>query len=171
MKIDFEDISYLMTGNERQVYAYKVLTDNLILENLVEFDPILVGTIPLAIDIEDSDLDVICCYHDAVSFLKTAIYCFEDNDEFEAQENSDRCIVRFSIDGFKVELFGQAVPTKEQKAYRHMLAEYKLLQYYGEDFRYKVIGLKNKGIKAELAFCMLLGLPGDPYEALLNYNF
>jgi hypothetical protein len=171
MKIDFEDISYLMMGNARQIHSYKLLTDNLILENLIEFDPILVGTIPLAIDIDSSDLDIICCYSDVTRFLKTVIYCFDSYEAFQVQNKSDRTVVTFSIDGVQIELFGQAVPTKEQHGYRHMLIEYRLLQLHGDDFRRKVIALKIAGVKTELAFCMLLGVPGDPYEGLLSYNF
>jgi len=57
--INFLDISYLQLGNERQKKAYQVLTDNEIIEKLAPYHPILVGTIPINIDIENSDLDII----------------------------------------------------------------------------------------------------------------
>lgn len=49
-----------------------------------------------------------------------------------------------------------------------MLAEYKILQERGEEFKQKIIELKKKGIKTELAFGMLLGLE-NPYEDLLKF--
>lgn len=54
----FADTAYLAAGNERQRSAYRVLTELGLLERLASFNPILVGTVPLGIDIPDSDLDV-----------------------------------------------------------------------------------------------------------------
>ena len=51
--INFRDLSYLKTGNLKQQAAFHVLTKHRILENLAEFDPILVGTIPINIDIKN----------------------------------------------------------------------------------------------------------------------
>jgi hypothetical protein len=56
--IDFSTIEYLKTGNPRQIRAYEVLIQNKIFFNLAEFDPVLAGTIPINIDIENSDLDI-----------------------------------------------------------------------------------------------------------------
>lgn len=50
--INFLDISYLQLGNERQQRAYQVLTHNKVLEKLAPYRPILVGTVPINIDIE-----------------------------------------------------------------------------------------------------------------------
>ena len=57
---DFTKIEYLKNGNQKQVLAYKILSEYKVLANIAEFDPILVGTIPINIDIENSDLDIIC---------------------------------------------------------------------------------------------------------------
>ena len=67
--INFLDISYLKSGNERQKKAYHVLTDNNILEKLAFYHPILVGTIPININIESSDLDIICEVYDNDEFI------------------------------------------------------------------------------------------------------
>lgn len=48
-----------------------------------------------------------------------------------------------------------------------MIAEYKILQAKGEEFKQKIIELKKQGIKTEPAFGMLLGLE-NPYEELLK---
>ncbi|RZK14203.1 MAG: DUF4269 domain-containing protein, partial [Pedobacter sp.] len=65
---NFLDISYLKNGNERQKKAYQILNENSILEKLNHFTPILVGTIPINIAIESSDLDIICDVNDEEEF-------------------------------------------------------------------------------------------------------
>lgn len=54
-------VKYLKNGNPRQQEVYNVMMELQLMEKLCEFDPILVGTIPIEIDLPDSDLDVICC--------------------------------------------------------------------------------------------------------------
>jgi hypothetical protein len=44
------------------------------------------------------------------------------------------------------------------------------LAQHGERFKNEVIKLKKQGIKTEPAFASLLGLPGDPYGALLKFE-
>ncbi len=58
--LNFKDITYLKEGTIRQKEAYKVLLELNIFELLKNFKPILLGTIPINIDIESSDLDIIC---------------------------------------------------------------------------------------------------------------
>ena len=78
-------------------------------------------------------------------------------------------LVRFQLEEFKVEIFGQNIPSKEQYAFRHMLIEHQILLQKGETFRQEIVKLKKKGLKTEPAFANILGLTGDPYKALLNY--
>jgi len=170
--INFENISYLKTGNDTQRNAYTVLTSYSILEKLKMFTPILVGTIPIDIHIESSDLDIICYYEDKSHFKQLIINNFNSFTNFKLWESETllptAIVVNFIIEGFEIEIFGQNIPTKQQNAYRHMLIEYKLIQEYGEGFRQKIINLKQKGYKTEPAFAMELGLNGDPFEALLK---
>lgn len=49
-----------------------------------------------------------------------------------------------------------------------MLIEHQILLEKGESFRQEIISLKKQGIKTEPAFAQLLGLSGDPYEAILR---
>src|SRR5689334_10748050 len=57
--MNWYDISYLLKGNERQKAAYHALKKLRIFEDLAEYSPVLVGTIPIGIDIESSDLDIL----------------------------------------------------------------------------------------------------------------
>lgn len=171
---DFSNIEYLKNGNQKQRNAFEVLTQHKILSNLAEFDPILVGTIPINIDIENSDLDIICYWKDKASFIEKIIFFFEKEAEFNIREvfinDRDSVVANFKIEDFEIEVFGQKIPTKDQNGYRHMLIENEILQSKGNDFRSEIIKLKQNGYKTEPAFAFLLGLKGDPYAELLEYK-
>jgi hypothetical protein len=168
--INFLDISYLRLGNERQQKAYQVVTDNRVLVKLTPYHPILVGTIPINIDIENSDLDIICEVSDKNEFIDKLNTLFGSEKNFTIHERPkfDAIKANLIIDGFEIEIFGQNIPTTQQNAYRHMLIEHKLLLAKGEKFRQDIIDLKNQGYKTEPAFAKLLGFEGNPYEELLK---
>lgn len=170
--MNFGDIEYLKDGNEKQIRMYELLNHYDILTSLSAFDPIVVGTIPIEVDIDSSDIDVICYCKDEKHITETFISYFQDNPGFKIARNQgpDRnaVIANFMLGEFEVEIFGQNIPTRQQLAYRHMLIEYKLLQEKGESFRRQIIELKRQGLKTEPAFAFLLDLDGDPYEALLR---
>ncbi|WP_338841150.1 DUF4269 domain-containing protein [Flavobacterium ginsenosidimutans] len=171
---DFKNISYLKTGNQKQKSAFELLTKNKILENLTNFDPILVGTIPINIDIENSDLDIICCFENKLDFTERIKELFEKESHFAIREivinNEESVVANFIIEGFEVEIFGQNIPTELQNGYKHMIIEDKILHSRDENFRLEVIKLKKSGIKTEPAFGLLLGLKGNVYEELLAYK-
>lgn len=171
---DFSNIEYLKNGNQKQRNAFKILTQHKILSNLAEFDPILVGTIPINIDIEKSDLDIICYWKNKANFIEKIMFFFEKEAEFNIREvfinDRDSVVANFKIEDFEIEVFGQNIPTKDQNGYRHMLIENEILQSKGNDFRSEIIKLKQNGYKTEPAFAFLLGLKGDPYTELLEYK-
>lgn len=169
--IDFTKIDYLKTGNERQRKAYEVLSGYRIFEKLQSCSPVLAGTIPIGIDIDESDLDVICEAKDKRGFERLLINCFSEFDiQVESFEiNGEKAVTgQLVLEGFLIEIFGQNKPAAEQNAYRHMMAEYRILQERGDDFKNRIIELKRQGIKTEPAFGILLGLE-NPYEDLLKF--
>lgn len=172
--IDFTNIAYLKTGNQKQKSAFEVLTKNMIFEKLADFDPILVGTIPINIDIANSDLDIICCWKNKSSFIEKIQELFGNENHYTIQENrinnQESIVVNFFIDDFEIEIFGQNIPTQEQNGYKHMLIEHQILDSKDENFRLEVIKLKENGIKTEPAFGLLLGLKGNVYEELLEFK-
>lgn len=174
MNIDFENIEYLKFGNAKQQLAYEALTKYEVLLKLKQFDPILVGTIPINIDIENSDLDIICYCRDIVEFKNIIKNNFNSCNNFEIREQNilehKAIIANFNLDNFEIEIFGQNIPTKQQNAYRHMVIEHSILIEHGEEFRQKIVELKQQGYKTEPAFGILLGLKEDPYMELLNYK-
>jgi len=168
--INFLDTAYLKSGNEKQIKAYRVLTENDIIEKLAKYNPFLVGTIPINIDIKNSDLDIICYVQDMKNFRNDLAHHFNQEKDFVISENAKLHSLKanFFIDEFEIEIFGQSIPTENQNAYRHMLIEYQILLKKGEGFRQQIIELKNQGYKTEPAFAKLLGLDGNPYEELLK---
>ncbi|MCF2443579.1 DUF4269 domain-containing protein [Dyadobacter sp. CY345] len=170
--VDFTSISYLGNGNLKQRTAYEILTKYGIMDILQDFDPIIVGTIPIGIDIDSSDLDIICFWQDQNVFRQTLIKYFGRLADFLIRDvcinNQSTTVANFRIGHLEFEIFGQNVPSKSQFGYRHMLVENRLLAEKGEDFRKEIIVLKQRGYKTEPAFAKVLGMEGDPYPELLK---
>lgn len=172
--IDFKDICYLKGGDYRQKSAYQTLIKYRVFEKLAAFNPILTGTIPINIDIPESDLDIICYWQNVTNFITELEKSFSKEQGFNLRQetiNGQKTVIAiFWIDDFEIEVFGQNIPTKHQNAYRHLLVEYQILKEKGETFRQKVVELKKQGNKTEPAFAKLLGLEGNPYISLLKYK-
>lgn len=172
MVIDFTLIAYLKSGNERQRQAYAALQALGLFEDLKAYAPLLAGTIPIGIDLPESDLDIICQCSDHAAFSSLVEQLYSDRAGFTIYTNdeADPCstVANFRIEGFEVEVFAQNVPSREQYAFRHMLIEHALLQAKGREFKEQIVQLKRAGLKTEPAFAKALGLEGDPYQALLK---
>lgn len=171
---NWKDIDYLRTGSPRQQLAYSALQNLNVLSTLREFDPVLVGTIPLEIAIASSDLDVLCAVApgQVADFRELLQRHYAHLPTFALAQKliaERECVVcRFQYQGFIVEVFGQDYPTEAQHGFRHMVIEDRVLQVGGETWRTAVRRLKEQGLKTEPAFAALLQLPGNPYEALLE---
>lgn len=172
---DFTELSYLASGSSMQQKAYRVLAEECVMEKLQQFSPILIGTFPLDIAIQSSDLDIACCVSDMGIFKERLFVSFGNNDQYmfgvKIIRGKTVGIANFKIAGMPVEIFGEDRPVIEQYGYRHMIAEFQLLQRYGISFKSDIRRLKSLGWKTEPAFGKLLGLNGDPYEELLKINF
>ncbi|MGZ9585315.1 DUF4269 domain-containing protein [Paenibacillus marinisediminis] len=168
----FRDLSYLKRGTDQQQDAYRVLTSYRILEPLIQVDPVLVGTVPLALNIPGSDLDIVCEVHDPDVFAEDVGSMYAGFDDYETEIGSTRGIpfvcIRFTCEGWPIEIFGQPVPVSQQNGYRHMVAEYRILQLIGPAGKERLLRHKLNGEKTEPAFAQYLQLSGDPYEAMLE---
>lgn len=169
---DFTSPEYLQSGTARQQQAYAVLAGERIFETLCPFDPVLVGTVPINIDLPASDLDIICCFTDQDVFINHITENFSAAHKFtltsSLRSGIPTVVAAFRLDTFPVEIFAQPVATTQQMGYRHMLIEHRILLKKGEAFRLQIIALKRNGYKTEPAFAHALGLAGDPYEAILQ---
>jgi hypothetical protein len=171
---DWKSMHYLRTGSPRQQRAYATLEASGLWALLHAFKPVLAGTVPLGIDISTSDLDVLCevpaVAQEAFGELLWAH--FGARPGFRLVR---RCIgghattvASFRYETEEIEVFGQALPTDQQHGWRHLQVERTVLAAGGHAWRTAVRALKQQGLKTEPAFAQLLGLPGNPYSALLT---
>ena len=141
------------------------------LEKLAQFEPMVIGTPPLDIDIETSDIDIACTNSDLDLFRLDVTARFGQQAGFsiaKVTKTVEEAIrASFQSQGWEIELFCQALPVREQHGVRHFLIEKRLLDIQ-PSLRSKVIELKRSGQKTEPAFATLLKLDGDPYEAMLE---
>jgi len=171
---DWFDLRYLLAGTARQQQAYAALHSLNLPAALLDFDPVLAGTIPLAIDVPGSDLDIICEVPAgaAPQFRQQLREHYGALPAFTLKESvingTDSVVCNFRHPDFELEIFGQARPVRQQNAYRHMVVEARVLAAGGVAWQQAVRRLKEQGIKTEPAFAQLLGLAGDPYVALLT---
>ncbi len=170
--MSYRNIAYLVRGTERQRAAYQVLQDLQVFDVLNDYDPVLVGTIPLDIDVEDSDLDIVCEARDLTRFEGEVAAAFGDESDFRVRRKLiggwPSVVAKFCHGGFPIEVFGQARPVAEQNAYRHMVVEGRLLEIGGEKARRAIRQLKRAGLKTEPAFAQYFNLEGDPFQVLLD---
>lgn len=171
---NFLDITYLKNGNELQQNVYHLLKTHRVLEILNEYQPIVVGTIPIEINIENSDIDIV---GEAIDFDKAESYLIEQFSTYtdfkinQQISNNKACLTcNFFIESFEIEIYLEHKKPTEQNAYRHMLIEAQVLEKFGKEFKNNIIQLKKNGYKTEPAFAKLLHLQGDPYAALLEYK-
>jgi len=172
MHPNWHDISYLQSGNQRQQAAFRVLQALDVFHHLRAFSPVLVGTIPLEIDVSASDLDIICEVHDFAGFAQHVQCLFHQQAGFCLKQRRVNgvasIVVAFHAAHYPLELFGQPQPVTRQHAYRHLLVEYRLLQLGGDAARQTIRRLKQAGLQTESAFADHFNLAGDPYDALLH---
>lgn len=165
---NWKDISYLKKGNVRQQKVYRILRETEILERLEDYSPIVVGTIPLGIDIPSSDLDIVCQFdQNKEDIEKTLVDYYGDFDHFKiTQMGPNAYAYNFWLDGCEIEVYASKVPTERSNSYRHLLIGSRLIALYGDSFKEKVIQLKKAGYRTERAFSKLLNLHGEIYETI-----
>lgn len=166
----FVTIAFLKEGTIRQRQAYRTLLDLAIFNVLAKYQPTLTGTIPIDLDVDGSDLDIICEAHDLDEFEREVMKAYGDFPGFEIHRIESMglpaSVTDFDTKCFPIQIFAQAVPVHRQQAYRHMIAEYRLLQLAGPDAKRSIRTLREQGLKTEPAFGQYFHLLGDPYERL-----
>lgn len=137
------------------------------MKTLEKFTPVLVGTLPLDLFTDSSDLDIICHCDDADQFID--VVRGKLNVKRIRLNDVESLIGTFDHNNFTFEIVAQPMPVRQQNAFRHMVAEWVLLSRNDLQFKEKILDLKKLGIKTEPAFAEVLGLNGNPYIELLKY--
>jgi Domain of unknown function (DUF4269) len=168
--------------NEHLTQTLKTLHSLGIFDTLAPFSPTLAGTIPLGVDVEGSDADIICFAADFQVFRNVVSEQFSEQKDFTMQEVDVKgtlsWIVSFSVwnagDGSTrnsplcIEIFAQAVPVWEQAAVRHYWIEQRLLWLGDDHDRKSIQNLKRQGMNTEPAFAHHFCLSGEPYSVLFQ---
>ncbi|MFQ3544596.1 DUF4269 domain-containing protein [Halobacillus rhizosphaerae] len=166
-------LAEMKRGNNKQKAAYLMLAELEIFSQMRSYHPVLCGTIPLGIDVENSDLDIIMEVTDLKEFEQQLRRHYGDQAGFTMKNKMirGREVVKanFIFQNFEVEIFGQHQPVHKQNAYLHMIIEFELLKETPA-LKNKVKDLKKRGYNTESAFCELLGLPGDPFVNLIAFG-
>src|SRR5438105_3907106 len=123
MHMKLLDPDFLSRGTERQRAAFAELSRLGIFARLAEFGPVLAGTVPIDVDIESSDLDIICSAVDLESFagLVRSFYGAEPGFALEHKLIRSRptVIARFRTAQFPVEIFAQNAAVLTQSSVLH----------------------------------------------------
>lgn len=167
MKKDWRNIAYLAKGNPKQRICYMILHKYKILERLEGYDPIIIGTIPIEIDIEGSDVDIACQPDNLLFFSLFVRKQFSHYSYFIERIMEDSYVAAFTLENIDFEIYGERTPVEKQNGYRHMIVEKRILDIAGKNFRNEIIKLKKKGYKTEPAFGKLLNME-NPYTELLS---
>ncbi|WP_216907384.1 DUF4269 domain-containing protein [Synechococcus sp. CCY 0621] len=142
-----------------------------LLANLCSFDPIVIGTLPLGIDVSSSDIDIACSCDDLDLFADFTTRQYESQDGFQVRhgifQDHASIVVQFKALGWDVDIFCQPIPTAKQWGVRHFRIEQRLLAL-SPSLKSTVTELKRSGLKTEPAFAKALGLSGEPYGAILG---
>ncbi len=167
---DWHDIAYLLGGNARQRAAHDLLARLGIFDSLAPHRPTLVGTIPIDVDLPESDLDIICEAASPDAFAEIVRAAYGDRPDFQQRfaehQGMRSAVARFTFEETPIEVFAQDRPISLQNAFRHMVVEARLLALAGPEANEAIRALKRSGLKTEPAFARYFAIPGDAYAAL-----
>lgn len=173
-------LDYLAHGNPRQRSAHALLTAG-VWDDLAAqcADMALVSTLAIGLDRPGSDLDILCQHPNPAAFAAMLeaqgwqaspkgynIWLLERTFSCLDQHNAD---CDQSETSWPLELYVTPAPIETLNGWRHLTLMAALLERFGDAFYREVLHLRlENGLKGEAAMCRLLGLAGDPYEALLT---
>ncbi|MCF5894115.1 DUF4269 domain-containing protein [Aeromonas veronii] len=175
-------LDYLAHGNPRQRSAHALLAAGVWDELATQCaDMALVSTLAIGLDRPSSDLDILCQHPDPAAFAATLeaqgwLACAK-GDNIWLLERTFSCLDQScAVSGchqsdarWPLELYVTPAPIETLNGWRHLTLMAALLQRFGDAFYQEVLRLRlEEGVKGEAAMCRLLGLAGDPYEALLT---
>jgi len=150
------------------------LTRSCALPLLRAHDPLIAGTLPLGLAVDTSPVEVLFRADDRAEAERFLRLTFGDLPGFEVcrmdRAGVPSLVARFVFSDVPFELCAQPVDAVRQTAFRHFQVEALLLKVHGAAFRARVSEQRRSGMSTESAFAGVLGLRGDPLEALLHLH-
>ena len=170
--LKFHHLSLESVINTEKSKAFSALHSSAILKDFKKYRPLVAGTIPLGVEVADSDLDILMTsenLHELRDQL-TLSYSGEENfsNSIKAFSGADTLLCNFTHQGTDFEIFAQSCESVQQTAYAHFQIEERLLKIKGPNFRQQILKLRQEGSKTEPAFATALGIDADPYLTLLK---
>ncbi|OHY98518.1 DUF4269 domain-containing protein [Thalassospira sp.] len=168
----FRGLDLLRSVSVRGQKAAGLISGHGVWDGLAGFDPIVAGTFPINLDIDGSDIDILCHCPDFDGFKAHVQAVFGHHDDFglhrrpATQHVAQAIVVRFVLDDLPVEIFATGTPSQCQFGFRHMLVEARLIYLLGSQLSEEIRKMKRAGFKTEPAFAILLELGADPYLVL-----
>ncbi|MEY2987432.1 MAG: hypothetical protein RJB13_953 [Pseudomonadota bacterium] len=175
---------------EENIPLSNALSSLNLLERLRAFDPLIAGSFPLNLQSPGSDVDILLdsrgastfFVQDALEFVTDATgitealtfltEMFSQQDDFQIKQRLidglPVVIASFVFQGLPFELFAQPLTTVHQNAWRHLLAEERILKCGGSKAYQRVKALRELGLKTEKAFASALQRRDDPFDELLQ---
>ncbi|WP_439836507.1 DUF4269 domain-containing protein [Aeromonas enteropelogenes] len=168
---NWRSLDYLAHGNPRQRSSHALLTAGLWarLQELCS-DVAMVSTLAIGLDRPGSDLDILC-QHPLPAQLAAQLreQGWQASDKGEGIWLLERLFAGPDGHSWPVELYVTPAAVETLNGWRHLTLMAALLAHFGDDFYQTVLRLRlEEGLKGEAAICRLLGLAGNPYEALLT---
>ncbi len=159
---------------ELQKKVWTAIEKSEVLQTLAPFFPLIAGTLPLGLAVEESDVDVLVTVADPLDFEKICRSRFSQWPGFEIRAALVRgeasTIVKFVCENIPFEIFGQRTPSVRQWGWKHFQIEERLLKLGGLSFMSRIQDLRKQGLETEPAFAKCLELVGDPYEELARLH-
>jgi predicted metalloenzyme YecM len=157
---------------EKNVRVWNAILASKVLKNFSEHNPLIAGTFPLEIDVENSDVDVLLFANnlEEVEAKLKKVYgeCLNFTYSISMVDGLDTLICNFTFQDVPFEIFAQARQPVRQNAYLHFLIEERLLNLGGAAFKKEIKRARLTGIKTEPAFAKILNIQDDPYKGLLE---
>lgn len=134
-----------MNLDDKQTRAASAIQRCKILDRLSAFQPTVVSTIYVGLDTDDSDIDIVCTYDDAVLFKNALEELLENFTNTFREQRDDHIIARFQFAEFEFEIYASPIPITAQPAVVHYQAMQRLVALGGAPFQEQVCALKRQG--------------------------
>ncbi len=168
--MSLESVSHL----ESNLPVYQAIEQSKVLSLFSQFQPLVVGTYPLNLQNNKSDVDILLYAKDFKEVIKTAETHYSQFHQFKILQNLDdkknHVLISFLFNEIRFELFAQKTPSHQQRAYLHFQIEERCLKLGGKVLRNKIQKLRQENLKTEPAFAQALDLTGNPYTELLKLH-
>lgn len=150
--------------------VFQSIIESKVLKNLKLYKPLVVGTYPLGLNTNSSDIDILLYNDDLNELTNTVKNYYKNFDSFNihCDEKNNYIVISFNFENLKFELYAEKVPTLQQRALKHFQIEERLLKLGSSRFKQKIVNYRGQGLKTEPAFAKAMGLNGNSYIELLN---